>query len=160
MYWIKWWWFSHLENHDMSVPLHYISKCDLRWFRIHRAQYIPHWIQAWMYISYFNMFHLLHINQVPIYNEHNALKCLWCILVTKFSPTCFSHYCSHIQGGDIITRIQRYKCGKLCGRHSITIKNYYNFSYNYISNIKRGNENHLGKRNRGQCTNNFWHCMW
>jgi hypothetical protein len=31
---------------------------------IHTAQYIPYWIQAWMYISYFNMFHLPYINQV------------------------------------------------------------------------------------------------
>jgi len=31
-------------------------------------------------------------------------------LVTIFLPTCFGHYYGHLEG-DIITTIQRYKCG-------------------------------------------------
>jgi hypothetical protein len=31
--------------------------------------------------------------------QTNALRHLWCILLTMFSPTCFGRYSSHLQGG-------------------------------------------------------------
>jgi hypothetical protein len=60
------------------------------------------------------------------------------ILFTIFSPTCFRRYGGRLQGSVIITTIQSYKCGSMCRCHSVTIKNYYNFSYNYVSNINIG----------------------
>ena len=63
-----------------------------------------------------------HIN-----SQQNALQRPLCISFIKFSSTCFGRYCDHLQG-DTVTAIQRYKCDQLCRCHSITIKNYYNFS--------------------------------
>jgi len=47
-------------------------------------------------------------------------QCLCCILFTKFSPKRFVRCYSHLQV-DIITRMQRDKCGQLSHRHSITV---------------------------------------
>ena len=40
----------------------------------------------------------------------------------------FGHYSGQLQGDVIIRRIQKYKRGQMCHCHSITVKNYYNFS--------------------------------
>jgi len=39
-------------------------------------------------------------------SQHKALQSS----CTKFSPTCFGRFCSHLQANIIITRTQRTKC--------------------------------------------------
>ena len=55
-----------------------------------------------------------------INNQHSTFQSLWCILFTKFLPTYFGNWCSHLQGDVTITRIRRYKCGvvfRLSSKH-------------------------------------------
>jgi len=43
-------------------------------------------------------------------NQQNILHSLCCISFTISTSTFFGRYCFHLQG-DVITRIQKYKCG-------------------------------------------------
>lgn len=56
-------------------------------------------------LHYFTTFHPPCIYQIKKY-INNQQKYLWCVLSTMFSPISFGRYCCHLQGDDIITRIQ------------------------------------------------------